>query len=111
MKVELTEAVWLEERGAITLHELAECSGLSESELKDLVALGAIEPVDPDAGQWDFAARCIIAARAACRLRDDFELDVQGLALVMSLLDRVEELETELKRLHARVPRLPRLLP
>ena len=111
MKVELTEAVWLEERGAITLHELAECSGLSEPELKDLVALGAIEPVDPDAEQWDFAARCIIAARAACRLRDDFELDVQGLALVMSLLDRVEELETELKRLHAHVPRLPRMLP
>jgi chaperone modulatory protein CbpM len=108
MKVELTEAVWLEERGFVTLRELAECSGLSEPDLEDLVALGAIEPVDPDAQQWNFAARCIIAARAAFRLRNDFELDVQGLALVMSLLDRVEELETELKRLHARVPRLPR---
>jgi chaperone modulatory protein CbpM len=109
MNIELTEAVWLEERGFVTLQELAECSGLSEPELTDLVALGAIEPVDPDARQPNFAARCITAARAACRLRDDFELDVQGLALIMSLLDRVEELETELKRLHAHVPRLPRL--
>jgi chaperone modulatory protein CbpM len=108
MKVELTEAVWLEERGAITLGELAECSGLTEPELKDLVALGAIEPVDPDAQHWNFAARCIVSARAACRLRNDFELDVQGLALVMSLLDRVEELETELQHLHARVPRMLR---
>jgi chaperone modulatory protein CbpM len=110
MKIELTEAVWLEERGVVSLRELAESSGLSEPELEDLVALGAIEPVDPDAQQWNFAAGCIISARAACRLRDDFELDVQGLALVMSLLDRVEELETELQRLHAHVPRLPRTL-
>ncbi len=110
MKVELTEALWLEERGAITLRELAECSGLTEPELQDLVALGAIEPVDPDAQHWNFAARWIVSARAACRLRDDFELDVQGLALVMSLLDRVEELETELKRLHAHVPRVSRML-
>jgi chaperone modulatory protein CbpM len=108
VKVELTEAVWLEERGVVTLRELAESSGLTEHELEDLVALGAIEPVDPDAQHWSFAAGCIIPARAACRLRDDFELDVQGLALVMSLLDRVEELEAELQRLHARVPRLRR---
>jgi chaperone modulatory protein CbpM len=108
MKVELTEAVWLEERGVVTLTELAECSGLSEPELEDLVALGAIEPVDPEAQQWNFAARCIVAARAACRLRNDFELDVQGLALVMSLLDRVEELEAELARQHARAPRMLR---
>ena len=109
MKVELTEAVWLEERGVVTLTELAESSGLSEPELEDLVALGALEPVDPEAQQWNFAARCIVAARAACPLRNDFELDVQGLALVMSLLDRVEELEAELTRLHARAPRNPRM--
>jgi chaperone modulatory protein CbpM len=109
MKVKLTEAVWLEERGMLTLRELAECSGLSEAELRDLVSLGALEPIDPTAQQWYFAARCIVSARAACRLRNDFELDPDGLALVMSLLDRVEALESELKRLHAHVPRLPRM--
>jgi hypothetical protein len=111
MKAELTDAVWLEERGVLTLFELSECSGLSEAELRDLVDLGALEPVDPDAQEWNFGARCIVAARAACRLRRDFELDVEGLALVMSLLDRVEELESELKRLYAHVPRLPRMQP
>jgi chaperone modulatory protein CbpM len=110
MKLELTEAVWLEERGMLTLPELAQCSGLSEHVLRDLVALGALEPVDVAASEWNFAARCIIAARAASRLRHDFELDVPGLALVMSLLDRVEELESELTRLRARVPRMPRIL-
>jgi chaperone modulatory protein CbpM len=109
MTIELTEAVWLEERGVLTLLELSECSGLSERDLRDLVALGALEPIDPASSEWNFAARCIIAARAASRLRHDFELDVPGLALVMSLLDRVAELESELQRLHARVPRMPRM--
>ena len=108
MKVELTEAVWLDERGAVTLLELAQCSGLAESELRELVELGALEPVDLDAAEWRFAARCISSARTAGRLRNDFELDSHGLALVLSLLERVQELETALQRLSARIPRVPR---
>ncbi len=105
MKLELAEAVWLDERGAITLVELSECSGLSESELRDLIELGALQPADPEAAEPSFAARCISAARAAGRLRKDFELDNQGLALVLALLERVEELESALQRLNARLPR------
>ena len=108
VKLELTEAVWLDERGAVTLVELAECSGLSETELRELVDLGALAPVDADAREWSFTARCIVAARTACRLRNDFELDTHGLALVLTLLERVQELESTLQRLNARIPRLPR---
>lgn len=108
MKVELTEAVWLDERGAVTLVELAECSGLAEAQLRELVELGALEPVDIEAAEWHFAARCISSARTARRLRNDFELDSQGLALVLSLLERVHELEAALQRLNARLPRTPR---
>jgi chaperone modulatory protein CbpM len=105
VKVELTEAVWLDERGTLTLFELAECSGLSEPELRDLVDLGALSPLDPDAGDWSFAARCITVARTACRLRNDFELDLPGLAIAITLLERVQELEAELQRVQARLPR------
>ena len=108
MKLELTEAVWLDERGSVTLLELAECSGLSEAELRDLVELGVLEPLDSDAAEWNFGSRCIVAARTARRLRSDFELDTHGLALVLSLLERIEALESELKRADARVPRGPR---
>ena len=108
MKVELTEAVWLDERGAVTLVELSQCSGLSEGELRDLVELGALEPLDAEASEWSFTAQCISAARTARRLRNDFELDSQGLALVLSLLERVQELENAMQRLNARLPRMPR---
>jgi chaperone modulatory protein CbpM len=107
MKLELTEAVWLDERGTLTLLELAECSGLSETELRDLVDLGALEPLDVDSTELSFESKCIVAARAASRLRTDFELDTHGLALVLSLLDRMQALESEIQRLHARLPRMP----
>ena len=108
MHIQHTEAVWLDERGSITLVELCECSGLTEDELRELVELGAIEPIDASAPDLAFGARCITAARTACRLRNDFELDTAGLALVLSLLERVQELEDALQRMNARLPRMPR---
>ena len=108
MPLDLTEAVWLDERGVVTLIELAECSGFSEKELRDLVDLGALAPLDPEAPELNFDARCIIAARTASRLRHDFELDVHGLALALSLLERVQELEAEVGRLQANLPRMLR---
>ena len=104
MKLELTETLWLDERGSVTLVELAECSGLTETELRQLVDMGALEPLDADAPQWSFGSRCIVVARTACRLRDDFELDFSGLAVALSLLDRVRELEAEVQRIRARLP-------
>lgn len=106
MKLELTEAVWLDEGSSVTLIELAQCSGLSEREVVELVELGVLEPLDQQANEWSFGTRCIVSARAASRLRRDFELDAHGLALVLSLLDRVEELENALQRLNARLPRM-----
>lgn len=99
------ETVWLDERGTVTLVELSECSGLTQDELRELVDMGALEPLDAQSADLAFGARCIVAARAACRLRDDFELDTSGLAVAMSLLERVRELESELARLRARLPR------
>ena len=108
MKVELTETLWLDERGTVTLVERAECSGLTEAELKDLVDIGALEPLDAHSAEWSFGSQCIVAARAASRLRDDFELDTPGLALVLSLLERVRDLESEIQRMRARLPRVVR---
>jgi len=105
VKLELTEAVWLDESGEVTLIELAECSGLSEPELRELIEVGALEPLNPAASDWRFGGHCISAARTARRLRSDFELDPPALALVLALLDRMRELESEVAHAHARLAR------
>jgi chaperone modulatory protein CbpM len=96
--------MWLDEHGAVSLGELAECSGLTEPELRELVDAGALAPLDENASQWRFGSRCIVVARAACRLRDDLDLDTSGVAVALSLLERVHELEAELARMRARLP-------
>jgi chaperone modulatory protein CbpM len=107
MKVELTEVLWLDEQEQLSLTELAGLSGLSEAELHELVDFGAIIPVDPDTEPLGFRADCVVTARTACRLRTDFELDAQGLALALTLLNRIHDLEAQLRDLSAQLPHRP----
>jgi hypothetical protein len=106
VNIELTEATWLEDAGEISLAELARLSGLEEARLRELVDYGALAPVDPAAASWTFSAECVVTARTACRLLNDFELEPHGLVVVLTLLERIRGLESELNRLRARMPRL-----
>jgi chaperone modulatory protein CbpM len=106
MKAMLTEMLWLDEHNTISLSELAELSGLSANEIKELVDTGVITPVEEHRGQAIFHAHYVITAKTAYRLRNDFELDSGGLALAMSLIERVQELEARLRELAAKHPDL-----
>lgn len=105
MNTGTTESVWLHEHHEISLEELCELSGLSEAELRDLVDCGVLAPADPDAPRWTFSADRLIVARSASRLRKDFELDARGVALAITLLERVRDLQAEVRDLRARLPR------
>jgi chaperone modulatory protein CbpM len=100
----LVEAVWLNDAEACSLDELVEYSGLSRAELEELVALGAIEADYGTATEYVFRSQIIVVARTARRLRDDFELDTQGLAMALNLLQRIQTLETRLAAADARLP-------
>jgi chaperone modulatory protein CbpM len=108
MRIELSELTWLEEQRDVTLAELAELSGFSEEELRELETCGAIAPVDPGGTPPKFGMQCIVATRTAYRLRNDFELDAQGLAVALALLERIGTLEAELRELRAQLPRRAR---
>jgi len=102
MRIE--QETWLHQRYELSLAQLCELSGLSETELRGLVDCGAIAPADPLAGEWTFGADRLPIARSAFRLRRDFDLDFQGLALAVTLLERVRDLEEQLRDLRARLP-------
>jgi len=111
MKVELTEVLWLDAQQELSLADLAGLSGLPEAELHELMEYGVLVPVEPEAEVPVFHADCIVTARAACRLRGDFELDVPGLALVLTLLGRIHDLEAQLRELDAQLPHVARRKP
>jgi chaperone modulatory protein CbpM len=98
MRIDLTEAVWVEEQPDLDLADLAESSGLPVEVVQELADCGVLAT---SGSQWRFAGGCVTTVRTASRLRNDFELDANALALVMRLVDRVQELETEIRRLRA----------
>ncbi len=105
MPLERDEALWLTENLRFSIAELAELAGLTEVELRELTDYGAISPVDPGAQEWTFTATCLTTVRAAGRLRASFELEPHGVALVLTLLERIRDLEGELSKLRAQMPR------
>ncbi|MHB9119161.1 MAG: chaperone modulator CbpM [Burkholderiales bacterium] len=104
MEIDLTDIIWQDDRHEVSFAELAELSGLSETELRQLVDAGVLVPNDPSKIQWSFGAHCVVTVRAVRRLRDDFELDPNALALALSFLDRIRDLEVQLGELRAQLP-------
>jgi chaperone modulatory protein CbpM len=101
-----TEVLWLDEHRVVSLRELVEISGLREEELLDLVQTGALPSMTAPGGAIEFSASVVTVARTACRLRDELELDVHGVGVALRLLERVRDLESEIARLRALLPRV-----
>ena len=97
------DEVWLHERHEISIVELADCAGLSEAEVRELVEYGALQP--SDAMTWMFSSACVGHVRAGMRLRRDLELDAAAFALVVSFLERIGDLEARVRDLNAKLSR------
>lgn len=103
MKTPADEAVRLDEFTEITWTQLVSACGLPEGEVRELVRYGALVPRDPQAPTWTFEARWLVVARHASRLRRDFDLDPHGVSVLLSFVERIEALESELRSLRARL--------
>ena len=100
-----TEASWINGRSICSLEDLASTSGLEIDDVMDLVDCGVITPLERQEPATLFQLDCLITLKTARRLRDDFQLDRQGLALALTLLRRLDALEAELKASQARQAR------
>ena len=100
-----TEVLWLDEQAVVSLEELVQVSGLTRSELLELVHCGALPVREERGATFFFGAQVIGVARTATRLRDELELDTAGLGVALRLLERVRGLEQEIARLRAQLPR------
>jgi chaperone modulatory protein CbpM len=105
MNIEICEALRIDERGAIDWAQLIELSGVPESDLRELVEEGALAPVDLGSPSWSFDAQALVLARAAGRLRRELDLDAHGLAVVLRFVERIDELEAEVRALRAGIAR------
>jgi hypothetical protein len=95
------EVVWMHAERVISIVDLARYCGVEESEVRELVEYGALEPAG-GAEPLSFDAGCAPQVRSALRLCHDLELEPASTPLVLSLLERIHEHETELREIAAR---------
>jgi chaperone modulatory protein CbpM len=92
-------AVIVETQLHFSLPELGRACGVEIALLESLVHEGVLTPQGHEPAQWRFEGSMLARARAATRLLQDLELSAPGTALVLELLDEIEELRSQVRRL------------
>ena len=80
----------------LSVEELAAAAGISAARLGQLVRLGLVEPTAPGAGT--FTAATARRLRRMLRLHGDLGVSLAGAAIIVELLERLDDLERELAR-------------
>jgi chaperone modulatory protein CbpM len=95
----------LDEHTQIEFAELVSASRFSREELIELIDQGALQPSGEGESSWRFPSGALSTVRAAARLRAAFELDTPALVLALGLLERIEELQREVRELECQLLR------
>lgn len=103
VNINVSHWIWLNDQAVCSAQHLAEISGLTLAEIDELIANRVIVPVDESGNPPAFALRWVVTATTARRLRDDFELDRNGVSLALTLMQRIEDLESQIDGLRARL--------
>lgn len=89
----------------ITLQEVCSNTGLSRETVIDIVDHGIVEPQGEMPEQWLFDDQCLCIVQRARRLQQDLELDWQGIAMIIELLEQRDRLLYENEALLRRLQR------
>jgi chaperone modulatory protein CbpM len=85
--------------------DLCDLVSISANQLSELVEYGVIDPSEGLSGEWNFSIQVISTVKRAIRLQQDFDIDTASTALVIDLLDELEQLRTDNKMLKNRLNR------
>lgn len=91
--------IHIEETKLYTLSELCEICGIHADMIVEMVEYGIIEPMGESQQQWLFAEPALVRTKTALRLQKDLQINLSGLALVLDLLEEVDELRDKVNSL------------
>lgn len=89
----------LEEEVVLSLRELCRASRLSAERVIELADEGIVEPIGSSPESWRFRGVSLRRIRCAQRLEEDLGVNTAGVALVLDLLDELEQLRMRIGRL------------
>lgn len=105
MAMETLDWTWLDAQRRVEQAELEHMCSLTSAEIDELVEYGALVPVIAETTTVrQFSASCVAPLREATRLRADYDLDLFTVSLVYGYLQRIAELEQQVRALQAHLP-------
>lgn len=99
MQAESAEPVPIDERRTLTQADLCSLCRLSGEEVEELVDYGVLTPVVVATGGPLFNAAAALALRQAASMRARFDLDLFTLGLLFTQLERIADLERQVRTL------------
>ncbi|MGF6491736.1 chaperone modulator CbpM [Pseudomonas frederiksbergensis] len=90
----------------LDLAEFCEATELSDVHVIEIVEHGILEPQGAQPKDWRFTDYELALAKRAAKLRRDLELEWEGVALALDLLEEVRQLRAENCMLKQRLRRL-----
>jgi chaperone modulatory protein CbpM len=85
-----------------TVDELCRACNVDANWITDLVEHGVIEPIAEVGADWRFTSLTIVRIAKAKRLERDLNLNPPGLAVVLDLLDEIDDLRAQLGKVSKR---------
>lgn len=94
----LTTGILLDEGMVLTLGELCQLCGVNAEQIVAMVDEGLVAPRERKRQQWYFDGTCIRRIQIALRLQRDLRVNLAGAALVLDLLEELEEFRRQQRR-------------
>lgn len=94
----------------LDMAEFCEATELSDVYVIEIVEHGILEPQGAQPKDWVFNDYELTLAKRAAKLRRDLDLEWEGVALALDLLEEVQQLRSENRMLKQRLGRLGRLV-
>ena len=92
---------------SVSFADLCESVEMSPDYLRELIAYNIIKPIAGNTiGDWRFSSTAIKVVNKAIRLHQDLEIEWADIALVVDLLDEIDQLESENRQLKKQMNRL-----
>lgn len=90
----------------ISFYQLCQCVPLSDALVCEVISYGIVEPLQGnDPASWQFDEHSQLLLQKAARLQQDLDINWQGIALVLDLLDQRDRLLQQNRLLQQRLGR------
>jgi chaperone modulatory protein CbpM len=87
----------IDEQTTFTLADLCRCCAVEGELIESLVEQGILEPAGRRGRHWCFPPSSLRRARITIHLQRDLGVNLAGAALVLDLLERIDELDARLR--------------